>query len=141
MGGCGRGWPLPRGGSVFLALCQEFESRDLEVPVERERAGQSFASHHLEADRVDERESLIGEAIQPAEHRVAREVCRNLDPLVDRIVQQVQHRDSCLLHTMQVQQVRMKLPEDQRRANELPARRQVPLRDVDGLGVILISTA
>jgi hypothetical protein len=102
---------------------------------------ESFAPHHLEADRVNERESLIGEAVQPAEHRISREVRRNLDPFVDRIVQEVQHRGSCLLHIAQVQKVGMELAEDQRRTDELPARHEMPLRNVDGPRVILIAAA
>ena len=129
------------GRCLVLALCQQPESCDFKMPVKCECAGESFAAHHLEADRVNERESLIGEAVQPAEHRIAREVCRNLDPLVDRIVQQIQHRGSCLLCPTQVQQVRMKLPEDQRRADELAARHQMSLRNVDGPGVMLIPPA
>jgi hypothetical protein len=134
-------WPQVRRGSARPTSREQLESCDFEMPVECERTGESFAPHHLEADRVNERESLIGEAVQPAEHRISREVRRNLDPFVDRIVQEVQHRGSCLLHIAQVQKVGMELAEDQRRTDELPARDEMSLRNVDGPRVMLIATA
>ena len=106
--------------------------------IEGKGLAQLLPPHDLEADRVDQREVLVGESEEPAVLCLAHECRGHIDPLVQWIIQQMRQcipRAGC---SAKGEEVRVELAKDQRRAEVATARSQVAFGQLYRASVMLI---
>ena len=107
--------------------------------IERERMRERLARHDLETHRVREGEPLIGKPGEPPDSRVAEEVPRNGLPLVRRILNETRQSGQGRRRSTQVEQVAVKLAENQRGAHILSTGRVMPPGKLSRTPVVLVA--
>ncbi len=97
------------------------------------------ALHHFEAHGVRETKVLIPKTLEPGTMRRLHEAHRNVEPLVNRIVQEGSNHDTRAAFIGSVQEMGVQLRKHQRCSDEPLSLLDYPACGLDGAIVILVA--